>query len=107
MLYGIGLYLGLVHCLIIVLCIPLMLEKVKRNRFYGFRLPKTLASDEVWYPANAMAGRALCFTSLVGLCIVQAADHGVIGLSESQQVITTIGSVVVGCIYALIRLRTM
>ena len=107
MLYGIGLYLSLVHCLIIVLCIPLILEKVKRNRFYGFRLPKTLASDEVWYPANAMAGRALCLCSIVGLCIVQAADHGTIPLSENQLVITTIGSVAVGCIYSLIRLRTM
>ncbi len=39
--------------------LPLVASRVKRNPFYGFRTPKTLASDAVWYPANRYAGRAL------------------------------------------------
>jgi hypothetical protein len=39
-------------------------EPVKRNALYGFRTPKTLASDEIWYPANRYAGRALFYAAL-------------------------------------------
>ncbi len=38
---------------------PLIRRRTKRNIWYGFRVPKTLASDEVWYPANAYAGKEL------------------------------------------------
>ncbi|GMV37315.1 MAG: hypothetical protein AMXMBFR61_18230 [Fimbriimonadales bacterium] len=39
--------------------LPLAAGRVKRNMWYGFRTPKTLSSDDVWYPANRYAGRAL------------------------------------------------
>ena len=38
--------------LLIAVSIPLMLGMVPRNHWYGFRTPKTLSSDSVWYPAN-------------------------------------------------------
>ena len=41
------------------LSVPLIQGKVPRNAWYGFRVPKTLASDEVWYPANRFAGKDL------------------------------------------------
>jgi uncharacterized membrane protein len=41
----------------IALGVPLARRRVPRNRWYGFRIPKTLASDAAWYPANAIAGR--------------------------------------------------
>ena len=43
--------------LFIGLGVPLLQRRVPRNRWYGFRIPKTLASDAVWYPANEIAGR--------------------------------------------------
>jgi uncharacterized membrane protein len=39
--------------------IPLIQKKIKRNWFYGIRTPKTMKSDEVWYPANAYGGKWL------------------------------------------------
>jgi len=107
MLAEIGLKLSIAHVVIIVLSVPLILKKVKRNRFYGFRVPKTLASDEVWYPANAMAGRAFSLCAVVGLCIVQAAVQGSITLSESMLTLITMSPFVVASIYSLVRLRTL
>ncbi len=55
--------------LIAALAIPLVLRKVPPNHLYGFRTPRTLASHEVWYPANAFSGKALlvaCALSLAG-----------------------------------------
>lgn len=53
-------YMALATCsavglLLVGLAIPLALEKVARNRWYGFRTPKTLSSDAIWYPANRAA----------------------------------------------------
>jgi uncharacterized membrane protein len=55
--------------LFIALGVPLMRRRVPRNRWYGFRIPKTLASDSVWYPANAIAGRDMVVAgSAVAAC---------------------------------------
>jgi uncharacterized membrane protein len=50
--------------LLVAVAIPMILNMVPRNRFYGFRTPRTLASDEVWYPANRFAGKALTIAGL-------------------------------------------
>ena len=51
--------------LLVALAIPLILDMIPRNGFYGFRTPRTLASDDVWYPANRYAGKALFVAGLV------------------------------------------
>jgi uncharacterized membrane protein len=51
-----GLALGTVF---ILLGIPLAMGKVKPNDLYGLRIPKTLENPEIWYKANAFAGKAL------------------------------------------------
>ena len=42
--------------LIIAVAIPLAAGWVARNVAYGFRTPRTMASDEIWYPVNRAAG---------------------------------------------------
>ena len=59
---------------IIIVSIPLILRMIPRNGFYGFRVPKTLASDNVWYPANQASGVAL----LLAGCIWLAAALGAV-----------------------------
>jgi len=44
---------------LIVVSIPLIFRWIPRNRFYGFRVPATLADDKIWYEANALSGRHL------------------------------------------------
>ncbi len=45
--------------------VPLARRRVPRNPWYGFRVPKTLRDDAVWYPANAYAGRLLIGTGAI------------------------------------------
>lgn len=56
--------------LLIILGLPLLAQRVKRNRLYGFRTPATLASDSVWFAANKAAGWAL---SWAGVFVTAAA----------------------------------
>ena len=51
-------YIG-AAALLMGLSVPLIQGRIPRNALYGFRTPKTLASDEVWYPANWYSGRCL------------------------------------------------
>ena len=45
--------------LLIALSIPLIKGKVPPNGLYGFRIPLTMNSPEIWYPANRYAGKWL------------------------------------------------
>jgi uncharacterized membrane protein len=56
--------LGLLY---IVLSIPMIQRRVRRNPWYGFRTRKTLSNDRIWYAANEHSGRMLFFTGLVTL----------------------------------------
>ena len=50
--------------LLIGLGIPMMKEKIRPNRWYGFRTPKTLSDPAIWYPANKSAGFAMLVAGL-------------------------------------------
>jgi uncharacterized membrane protein len=39
--------------------LPLARRLVRPNRWYGVRVPATFADEQVWYEANAVAGRDL------------------------------------------------
>lgn len=43
--------------LLTVLTIPLLMSKIPPNRWYGFRMPKTLSDKEIWYKSNCYLAR--------------------------------------------------
>ncbi|MDE2127360.1 MAG: SdpI family protein [Armatimonadetes bacterium] len=43
--------------LFMVASVPLIQGRIPRNRLYGFRVPKTMSSDAIWYAANAYSGK--------------------------------------------------
>ena len=45
--------------LFVALSVPLMLRRVKRNRWFGVRFQAAYASDEDWYAINAYGGKWL------------------------------------------------
>ncbi len=47
------------------LSVPLILNRVKPNPWYGFRVPKTLSDPDIWYKANHYAGVRLFAAGLV------------------------------------------
>ena len=52
---------------IIALAIPMILEKIPRNRYYGFRTPFTMSSNEIWYYSNRVSGVAMTLAALFWL----------------------------------------
>ena len=53
--------------LLILVSVPMIRGQVHRNFFYGFRTRKTMSSDEVWYPANRFAGKAIAIAGVLQL----------------------------------------
>lgn len=53
--------------LFIILGIPLYLQKIKPNAFYGFRTGKTLSDPQIWYAVNHVLGIDLCIAGCVML----------------------------------------
>jgi hypothetical protein len=49
----------------VLLSIPLLLRKVRRNPIYGFRTRATLSDEFVWYEANAHFGLRFIVMSVI------------------------------------------
>jgi SdpI/YfhL protein family len=59
--------------LIMGLALPLIRGAVKPNWLYGFRTSDTVSDPDLWYPANAYAGRwllAVGAVMLLATCVV-------------------------------------
>ncbi len=54
----------------IAMSVPLIQRRVKPNRWYGFRTPRTLKDPNVWYPANEFGARRMLW---VGVAWIAAA----------------------------------
>lgn len=48
---------GLCGLVFIGISIPLVLEKIPPNPWYGFRVSKTMSNKEIWYKANKYMGK--------------------------------------------------
>jgi uncharacterized membrane protein len=63
----------LLVCIVTALsALPLALRLVPPNPIYGFRTRFTRSSREVWFDANAFAGRAMLVASIVSAFILLA-----------------------------------
>lgn len=48
---------------------PLWAGRIPPNGAYGIRSPRTMADEQLWYRANALAGRLMVQTGLAGLLL--------------------------------------
>ena len=53
----------------VIISIPLILEKIPPNRWYGFRTEKTLSNSEIWYRINKYTGKDLFIVGILLLLI--------------------------------------
>ena len=60
--------------------VPLLRGWIPRNRWSGFRVPKTLSNDRIWYEANRVAGRNLMIAGAVIMAAI------IIGALFAQQI---------------------
>ncbi len=51
--------------LLAALAVPLWLEKIPPNGWYGFRVPSTLYNEQLWYKVNRYAARWLLLSGVV------------------------------------------
>ena len=61
LIFEILIILGVLY---ILFGVPLILEKIKRNYWYGFRVKKTMSNDLIWYKANKFTGWCLLFSGI-------------------------------------------
>lgn len=59
-----GIYAGM-GLLVILICVPMILEMVPPNNWYGLRTRRTVSDPDVWYPANRIAGQYLAVAGTV------------------------------------------
>ncbi|HFW0075393.1 TPA: SdpI family protein, partial [Salmonella enterica subsp. enterica serovar Saintpaul] len=55
-------YLSIGSLLLLIISIPLALQKIKPNRWYGVRTKLTLNNSQAWYQANRVYGLSMIFT---------------------------------------------
>lgn len=53
----IGILYVVLGFVIIALCFPLLAGRVRRNRWYGFRIPKAYESEDAWQRINSYGAR--------------------------------------------------
>jgi uncharacterized membrane protein len=49
--------------------VSLVLGRIGRNRVYGYRTPRTVQDDRIWYPVNAMTGLWMIWGGLLAAVI--------------------------------------
>lgn len=85
---------------IIALAIPLILQKVPRNGFYGLRTTFTMSSNEIWYYGNKITGIALLVTGIFWLVASRMLLNAMHDNRHAYRLVAWIGSasLVGGCV---------
>jgi hypothetical protein len=70
--------------ILIAVCIPVYLGKIKMNCYYGFRIRKAFESEENWYTINRYGAKALMCWSVIIMAI------GIVCLYIEPQPVATV-----------------
>jgi hypothetical protein len=88
--------------LTVIVAIPLA-RRVPPNRWYGLRVPATLADNEVWYAANQRTGRDLAWLGLALVVVAFALPALAPAVPTQFQPLVYVGVAVVGSLVTTIR----
>lgn len=75
---------------LVAMSFPMAMQKIKPNGWYGFRTPKTLSNETIWYEANRVAGIDLLLAGWLTVIASVALFLFSGFLSEKQTIITLI-----------------
>ena len=96
---------GFFECgLLMVLAMPLVLRWIPPNRFYGMRTRITLTRPDVWYPANAFAGRAIVIAAILSAVAFWLSPAGWLSSTWISNAIL-IGPLAAAIVLSYLRLR--
>jgi len=96
-----ALYVG-AGLLLIGLSVPLIRRKVRPNAWYGFRVRQTLADPDVWYAANAYAGKCLLGVGVITV-LTAVGLHRVPGITLDAYALACAGVVLSALMVCVIR----
>jgi uncharacterized membrane protein len=101
----------LVGGLFVALGYPLKLGRVPPNRFYGFRTPRTLTNERIWYEVNRVTGIDMIRGGVVIIAasLIMLALRGIIGSDMAVVILLGIAIAVAAymAIHGLLVLRKM
>src|SRR5437868_6948065 len=101
----------LVGGIFVALGIPLKQGRVPPNRFYGFRTPRTMTDEKIWYPANRVLGIDMIRAGvvIVAVSLLMLALRGFVPSDTAVVVIiaTMIGTAVYMAIHGFAILRKL
>jgi len=95
--------LVVVGLLIVALAVPLARRSVPPNRWYGIRLPSTLADEDLWYAANARAGRDMMIVGALVTVLALAAPLVLPHWPPELRTLLVAAVLVVGSMIATVR----
>jgi uncharacterized membrane protein len=87
--------------LMIILGIPMLQGRVKPNNWYGFRTRATLDNPDIWYPANAYAGRLLVWLGVVS-ALASLLLALIPGISKDAYVLLVTGVLMLGLLVVVV-----
>ena len=87
--------------LMIILGIPMIQGRVKPNNWYGFRTRTTLDNPDIWYPANAYAGRLLVWLG-VAIILASLLLSLIPGISEDAYSLLVTGVLMLGLLVVVV-----
>lgn len=88
-----------------VLAVPLIMGWVPPNGLYGFRIPVTMNNPDIWYPANALAGRILLWVAVI--FVVSSVLFALVpGISLDAYALSCVAVLFVGLVVLLVRALT-
>ncbi|HSJ55499.1 MAG TPA: SdpI family protein [Anaerolineae bacterium] len=94
------LYLG-AGLLLAGLAVPLILQKIGPNIFYGFRLPRAFESRETWFAVNKYGGRLLLRVAVL-LVLAAVIFYLIPGLSLDDYALLTASVVLVAMVIVVV-----
>jgi len=80
---------------LLLFSVPLVLEKVPPNRYFGFRTKQTLNDATVWYRVNRTAGWSFLCLALTGIAL-SVSLISVFGMSRVQAQLACGGVLTIG-----------
>jgi len=96
-----ALYVG-AKLLLIALSVPLMRREVRPNAWYGFRVRETLADPEIWYAADAYAGKYLLGVGLVTV-LTAVGLYCVLGITPDAYALARAGIILAAQVVCVLR----
>jgi uncharacterized membrane protein len=94
--------LASIGLLMVVLAIPMIIQKVPPNSWYGVRIKETIDNPDIWYPTNTHIGYLLLIYGIL-VIIMSLLLPFIPGMNPDLYALMMVALLLVGIVIILIR----